>query len=388
MSPRKVCVVFADDVGRELWDAAPIPLLKNLEAKGRRYLNGWEGPVCSNFRALFHCARPSHDPKNLVGGNFPAGDPNFSLPTDTGQLIGQVSPGSRAYHGKYHVCNELRYLHPLEAGFQLFTGSMTNLSNYFLWEKVVNGVPTTSSKYAGYDVRDDAVLSLQAGFDLVVASFHLPHNPYHEPPAELHSQSAPWDNYKYAIAMMEALDKLASSVIEMALSLGYIVVFVADNGTAPQIGGKKGTLWELGINCPLFWIGSGVPAGTASEVLVSATDFHSTIMELRGAAPLQLDSVSYAQDVLGQPFTGRAYLKCSKWLATGEPPQYPTWDRAVRSKRWKLISLGAINGPIEKLFDLQNDRGEQTDLLLPENLPLSAQAQVAYNRLKSELPTI
>ncbi len=153
---------------------------------------------------------------------------------------------------------------------------MSNLGNYSSWEKVVNGVPSTTTKYAGYDVRDDALASVQLGIDLVVAAFHLPHNPYHEPPAELHTQRPPWDTWKYAMAMMQALDKLAGELIEQAIALGYLAVFLADNGTAPQLGGEKGTLHELGINCPLFWVGKGVKRDT-STALVQATDLYATV---------------------------------------------------------------------------------------------------------------
>ena len=384
---RKVLVVIADDLGRDLYAAAPMPRLKMLEATGRSYLNAWMGPVCSNFRAGFLTGREPQDPLNLVFGNFPSSVPGYAVPTAHGTLLPQLAPGSNVYHGKSHVQNAQYYTHPNECGWQSFSGSLGNLSSYYLWEHVVDGWPTQTSDYAGYVVRDGARASVEAGTDLVVASFHLPHNPYHDPPIELHSQQLPLDTtWKKALAMCEALDNLAGELIERAVQLGYVVIFLSDNGTAPALGGKKGTLYELGVNCPMFVAGAGVVGGIPSWALVQSTDHHSTIIELLGGVPGGLDSISYAPDIFGSSlWVGRSWARASKSIVVGELPPGGVWDRAARNKRYKLIARVPSQEPAEELFDLAADPLEQDNLLLHQDL---TQAQrVAYERLKNELPT-
>lgn len=380
----KVLVVIVDDLGRDLMAQAPLVRLPELAKLGKAFTNPWMGPLCSNFRACFNSGRESHDLWNLVGGNFPAGDPNFYLPYENGGLLGQQAPGATAYIGKWHLSHANNYAHPNFCGWDYFSGSMTNLGDFYSWVKVTNGSASQESVYAPFHTHDEALAQIKAGIDLVVASFHLPHNPYHEPPAGYHTQRPPWDNYKYAIAMTECLDVLAGNLIEQAFVNGYGIFFLSDNGTAPALGGKKGTLYEQGINCPLFVLGRGILPGTVSD-LVQATDFHATILDLMDGGVSPEASNTFAPALFDAPYVRRNWNHCSKWFATGQVPEYATWDRAARSKNWKLMSVQQSGATVEKLFDLQNDRAEQNDLI-PGGL--SGAALIAYNRLKFELPTI
>ncbi len=385
---RKVLVVIADDLGRDLYAAAPMPRLKALESVGRSYLNPWMGPVCSNFRAGFLTGREPQDPSNLVFGNFPSSVPGYALPTAHDTLLPQLAPGTNAYHGKAHVQNAQYYTHPNECGWQSFSGSLGNIGDYYSWEHVVDGWPTQTSSYAGYVVRDGALASVESGTDLVVAAFHLPHNPYHNPPSELHTQQLPLDtSWKQAMAMCEALDNLAGDLIQRAVQLGYVVIFLSDNGTAPALGGKKGTLYELGINCPMFVVGVGVAAGIGpSGALVQSTDHHATIIELLGGAPGGLNSISYAPDIFGSgSWSGRVWARASRSIVVGEIPPEIGWDRAARNKRYKLISRRTTQAVIEDFYDLVADPLEQDNLLLRQDLTPAQRA--VYERLKNELPT-
>ena len=217
------------------------------------------------------------------------------------------------------------------------------------------------------------------GVHFVVAAFKTAHAPLHVPPDQYHSFGPPWDERKYAYAMLEAWDTIVAPLLEAALTLGYVVIVTADNATAPVLGGKKGTLYERGVRCPLLVAGAGVVPGV-SRRLVEAVDLYATIMELRGGSATTPDSFSFARDLFGCCDEPHVVLECDRWDKLGSPPRPEAWDRAVRDARWKLIVL---DGEVAEFYDLENDPGEERDLLQSE---LSTQQIEAYEFLRSQLP--
>ena len=188
-------------------------------------------------------------------------------------------------------------------------------------------------------------------------------------------------------AMVQSLDETVGRLLDtldaLQLSQRTMVVFFSDNGgntynrvegipptsNRPLRGGKA-TLFEGGtrVPCAVIWPGKVRP-GSASDALLSSTDFYPTILEMLGlkAQPGQrFDGVSQVPALLGR----RAPRKtaCSFFPhytpATGNIPG--AW---VRRGDWKLIRF-FCDGPDQadrvELYNLREDIGE-TRNLAPEN---------------------
>ena len=153
--------------------------------------------------------------------------------------------------------------------------------------------------------------------------------------------------------MNASADKLVGQLVAALDKLGLrektLIVFVGDNGTAPQgaeaatvegraISGMKGTMLEGGSRVPLIvnWPGT-TPAGKVRKDLTDFSDFMPTFAELAGAKlpDVKIDGHSFAAQIKGQPGAPREWVYVQ--LAGA---------RYVRDARWKLTGTG-------ELFDLQ-----------------------------------
>ena len=201
------------------------------------------------------------------------------------------------------------------------------------------------------------------------------------------------DNVQFA-AMVTAVDdsmgRVLSTLEELELSENTIVVFYSDNGgmAAANFGnpdrvvdsgeldvaystsnlplrGAKGWLYEGGIRVPLIvrWPGGG-QAGAVRDEPVISTDFYPTLLEMAGlpARPDQhVDGVSFTAALEGGAFERDAIF----WHF----PHYSNHGMqspggAIRDGAYKLLEYFE-NGTVQ-LFDLQNDPGEQHDLVAEE----------------------
>ena len=201
------------------------------------------------------------------------------------------------------------------------------------------------------------------------------------------------DNVQFA-AMVTAVDdsmgRVLSTLEELELSENTIVVFYSDNGgmAAANFGnpdrvvdpgeldvaystsnlplrGAKGWLYEGGIRVPLIvrWPGGG-QAGAVRDEPVISTDFYPTLLEMAGlpARPDQhVDGVSFTAALQGGAFERDAIF----WHF----PHYSNHGMqspggAIRDGAYKLLEYFE-NGTVQ-LFDLQNDPGEQHDLVAEE----------------------
>lgn len=368
----RVLFITADDLGLDLWTApeARHPNLDRIAAAGRVYPIMWGADKCSPCRAKFLTGLANYRDGNLVGENIGATD-TFSLDTSSGALLPQLV--ATWWAGKWHAAAHQDYGHPNAADCQEFRGSMANLTSYFAWERVVNGVPAPCSNYATVQVAADALLGVQALVPLVVAAFHAPHHPWHMPPPELTSFPPTSDTWIQALAMIEAMDRCLWRVVAEAMKREYVVLFCSDNGSTFD---GKGTLYDRGLRVPLLAYGPGIAQGT-STLMVQATDIYATILDLLDHRNPSPDALSFVDDLLGFPMYSREFLHHDRWPGLGTPPQLATWDRTVRDARWHLISNDG--GAVIELFDLQADPGEATNV--------AAQYPEEVARLTAELPT-
>jgi len=219
---------------------------------------------------------------------------------------------------------------------------------------------------------------------------HDPHVPW--PGAEEKWKTVtdnPWEQTFFAV--LEEMDKqigrLVHTIDELGLSRNTLIVFTSDNGptdwpkyyrergvtppgfTGPFFG-RKWSLFEGGIRMPFIarWTGK-IPAGrTDHSSVMSGIDLSPTFCKLAGVelpAGEQLDGLDRSSVLLGHPAprsrplfwqygAPHAVLKAGK-------VEFQSPSFAVREGPWKF--LVNPDGSEARLFHLQDDPGEQTNLL-------------------------
>lgn len=395
----RVLLIDLDDLGWTLLERAMglggAPNLANVMATGRTYPAFWAAPVCSLFRARVLTGLDAYRPGNLVGRHIAPSDV-FSGPT--GVWLPDGLPGTRVKIGKWHVSTPPTFPASLITnGWDRFQGITNNLANeggsYYSWvEHQADSSGTSSALQTQHNTSRTAALvlaELQAGTELVHASFQAVHAPLELPPngepaGKVYSGTTP-DEVR--LDMLFHLDFWLGEVLAEAGAQGYLVLIACDNGTD---GAGKGTNLESGNRTPLFAWGSGVVPGV-SQRLIAATDLWATVRRARGdSSGLQAaDSFDFLDDVtmLPQITPPREFLTLDWFPYLGVQPPLNKWSRMIRDKRWKYVSQKLLPGSpilvkLEALRDLQTDPLEQVNLL---DGPLSGEAQAALDLLLANL---
>jgi arylsulfatase A-like enzyme len=275
---------------------------------------------------------------------------------------------SSAALGKWHLAtvdSKSGARHPLLQGFDLFAGSLNNISghstlpepgrrSYVSWERVgFDGNIGIEHRFSTTAIVDDAIEAvgrLQEPWFLYVA-FHAAHRPLMVPPDGLaHTLSVDeTDENSLYKANVEAADHEIGRLLEaLGPAVGRTLVFVlGDNGTPGYakdesgMEGDKGTFLEGGVNVPFLVAGPGVRKGAHTAALAHVVDVFPTLMDVAGVerAGAELDGVSLTP-VLRDP---EATVRTLQYTEVRHPPQGPPWtrvERAVSNGRLKLVDLG------------------------------------------------
>ncbi len=195
-----------------------------------------------------------------------------------------------------------------------------------------------------------------------------PHYPYqgrHDPPERLpggrQGTKTQGPDIKRAYReMVEVMDqsvgRIVNTVKELGLERDTFIFFCSDNGATRNgsnapLRGFKGSLWEGGHRVPAIacWPGRIEP-GTICHQTVLGMDVFPTLASVAGAdlpKGLNLDGC----DLLNLLTRQRALPERSLFWAYRQ-------QAAVRHGPWKLL----VQGDKERLFNLDDDLGEQNDL--------------------------
>jgi len=411
--PKNILLIIADDLGLDAsacyqigQNVANTPNIQGLCDRGVVFRNAWVNPICSATRATLLTGRYAF--RTGVGRTAPPGlqADEFTLPMalDTDPSLGY----GHACVGKWHL-NTARMgspQHPNDMGWQHFSGLLSGvLPDYFQYTKVVDGEERAVSNYATTETVDDAInwLAGQNGPWFLWVAFNAPHEPFHIPPAELHSidgigddprsvRENPLPYYKAAIEAMDSeMGRLFRAIGPDEMARTHII-YVGDNGTPGRVvqapfdqTRSKGSIYNGGMQVPLIVAGPAIETpGRAVNALVNGTDLFATIIEMAGldvAATIPPnvthDSVSlmpYLRDPNAEPIRG--------WIMSElfSPQPMATDGKTIRDERYKLIKFSNGN---QAFYDLEVDPYEDNDLLLMA--PLSADHQARYNGLESTL---
>lgn len=432
-----ILLLIGDDMGNETlscygWSENPAktPTLDELCASGVRFDNFWSQPICSPTRATMLTGRygfrtgigrptgdgetmgyfPDPPPKPAGAPNEPPRrqlPPNFSaswgLPLTEFTLpmafkVNQDLGYSTAAIGKWHLADNRNGWqdHPNLVGFDHFSGLIRGFpDSFFTWNKVVNGEWSGKTGYTPDDKTDDAIEWIQQQGDkpwFLWMAYNLIHTPLHLPPenrwhgdwSDVDPATSPrTDGLAYANMLLESLDieieRLLDSMPDDVRDNTYII-FLGDNGSSrasvrPPVdpGKAKGTLYQGGVNVPLFITGPGVEKGS-SDALVNSTDLFMTVLEMAGIDPehtlprhVPVDSVSvmpYLADPSTSSIRDYAYADVFGENFAG----VEKGDFAIRGNRYKLYRR---RGTFE-FYDLSEDPFESSNLL-EETLEASAQ---------------
>lgn len=412
-----VLILVADDVGVDAVGCyaegvfpARTPTIDKLAASGVLFRNAWAAPICSATRAQILTGRYGYRTGmgHVANEDFALDLNELTLP-EVLDLSPQLGIAHAAF-GKWHLGNSQvgGLLSPNLAGWAHFAGTMANLvepEDYSHWTRVENGSATLVDDYPTTRIVDD-FLAWHAGVLkpwVAYVAFHAAHQPFHEPPAHLHSVDLTnLDPRHHPVpffrAMVEALDtELGRLLAGLGDDLDRThILFVGDNGTVRvasvppfEPSHAKMTPYEGGLNVPLIIAGPGVQApGREVSALVAMPDLFDTALELAG---IDLGSLDGAPERDGASLT--PHLRQLPWAAPASrqilyqeyfgpsgPGPYQLDLRIARDGRYKLIRnrLKAV----DELYDLDLDPFETTNLL-PGPLPLELRNR--YGRLSKHI---
>ena len=422
-----VLLIVADDLGVDALGLysptashAPTPHLDQLAQQGITFQKAYSNPTCSTTRATIQTGRYSF---RTGVGSIVQNNPNLpwyhalQLQETTLAEMLDAGTGSSYDHaaiGKWHLGNDTvgGALAPNWAGYDRFSGILYNVAYqaghpmpYSHWDRVVNGAMSVSMNYAATEKVNQALSWINARTRpwFCYLAFNLPHEPFHRPPAHLHTYSLPKprpdagdDVLPYYQAMVQAMDTEIGRLLNQLDLSNTHVIFVGDNGT-PQSATRppfdpakaKGTVYEGGTHVPLIIRSpAGIAQGRRVNALVNTTDLFATVAELAGVdtATLnlpRLDSKSLVPYLQNPARRGLRRFVYTERFSPNGAQMPPEWSRAVRDRRYKLVAQRDATGVItQEFYDLSSDPLEANPLPVP---PANVGARRSYINLRKRM---
>lgn len=416
-------MLLADDLGYGdigcYGSPVPTPHIDSIARRGVRFTDGYvSASVCSPSRVALLTGLY----QQRLGHEFNSGPVEreaqigFGLPkqaTILPRMLAAHGYRSGAF-GKWHLGAGPGY-HPLDRGFDEFTGFLPGANNFVTARTA--GAAVAPVRGEGEKIasarqhallrnrevfEDDAHLTETLAREAVgfiernrarPFFLYLPFNAVHTP---LESTTKYVDRVagikdpkrRMLAAMTVAMDDAVGLVLRALSSAGLdrdtLVVFLSDNGSPIVTGagsngplkGEKVTYYEGGIRVPfaMRWLGR-IPEGRVYSEMVVSRDIVPTFLAAAGIAPppgQQLDGVNLL------PFVQRA-------TGSGAAPPHEAlfWragtGRAVRMGRWKLVEH---DSGFTGLYDLRADIGEHKNLARtqPQMVEALREAWKAWSR--------
>ena len=391
-----VLLIFADDVGQEVLEcyggqSYPTPHLNQLANTGMKFNHAYSMPVCHPSRLTLMTGKYPFRHGKISWGDFPRKAEKYTFAS----LLKQAGYQT-AIAGKWQLCllgDDPQ--HPSRLGFDQW--------DLFGWHEGPRFYEPMI--YRNGEVRKDTVghygpdLYQRALIDFMKVNREKPFVAYysmalaHEVTDDLpkpvpHGPFGRYDSYAEMVAEMDrGVGRLMAALDALELREKTLVLFLADNGTPPEIiiradglkliktpvssvrdgvvipGGKK-QLTNAGTNVPLIanWPGVIRPGQEVND-LVDFSDILPTLLDLAGRPvdrSLKLDGVSFADRLRRGVESPRSYAYCEEAVLPKpggvEPDGKSSGLVWVRTQNWKLYNDG-------RLFHVAEDWAEKYPIL-------------------------
>lgn len=375
-------VIILDDSSAFEYTEALCPRIASFKKKSLVFPNFYTHPVCTLSRVGFMYG--SYGKKI---GTIDE-DPNFFIPSPLTYYPAVSYPSlasvltangyATCIIGKWHAGIDPLYptapnthpyaMAPITRGYQQFrAGTAHNIAdsgvNYFNWTRLdstsAGYTSATSTVYAPGAQVFEAVdwlsdTSGNANRFLHVA-LHLPHAPFHVPPAEfMNGYSGPLSTSRdQYMAMLRAADTAVGFILDAAPNTANVFLW-SDNGTPDVVAPNninpehlKRSSFRDGTNVLAAFQQDGVKSGTSPR-LMHSLDIPATILSIAGITiPSQWDSL---------PF-GRSAVLTERQSGVEK-------DRSCRTGGYLLRQLTSPSAVFtEELYHLPSDPKETTNVI-------------------------
>jgi arylsulfatase A-like enzyme len=285
-------------------------------------------------------------------------------------------------------------MNPETFGIDYYAGLIRGaVDDYYQWPLSEDGARSQNTEYITEVFTDLSIdwINQQSKPWFMWLAYTAPHTPFHAPPSNMHSQgnlptySNGLDPIPYYMAAIEAMDfqigRLLDDIPEDERD-NTIIIFIGDNGTPNQVAQSpysrstvKNTLYQGGINVPMFISGNSVSRSGTDNNLITSTDLFATIAEIAGSSTNEVHDSKSFKSLFTQSASIREYQYAE--LVDGADNEW-----TIRNGEYKLI-VNAVG--MEEMYNLVNDPYENSNLL---NGTLSTIEQNAKLELETELTNI
>ena len=283
---------------------------------------------------------------------------------------------------------------PEDFGIDFYTGLIRGAADdYYQWQLTEDGSTSLQASYITEFFTDKAIdwVNDQTKPWFLWLAYTAPHTPFHVPPSNMHNQGTlpdyvtGMDGTPYYMAAIEAMDYEIGRLLDNIPSDerdNTIILFIGDNGTPGQvaqppysISKAKGSLYQGGINDPMFVSGRGVSRNGTDDNLVVSTDLFATIAEVAGASVSEVNDSKSFEPLFSESTQIRAFEYSEMNDGTTD-----AWT--ISDGNYKLIVFSNGN---QLFYDLDDDPYETTPLAL---IQLTTEATNAKAALEVELANI
>ena len=393
-----ILLIIADDLGKDAINGydegtvkASTPHLDALRESGLTFDNMWVYPTCTPTRSSIITGKYGYRTNVKMPGD--------KLDASEEVLHSYIKNGTGNSYatglvGKWHLAGDETDANPEDFGIDYYAGLIRgSVSSYYQWQLSEDGQGSMNTEYITTVFTDLAIDWIEAQDKpwFLWLAYNAPHTPFHVPPAEMHNQGdlpeyvEGMDATPYFMAAIEAMDfqigRLMDSMTEEERA-NTCIIFIGDNGSPGQVAQdpysrskSKGSLYQGGINVPMFASGQAVNRQGREDALISSTDLFTTIASMTGIEVEEINDSQNFSSLFENQSNHRSY-------------QYSELDNGSDAL-WTL-SNGAFklivnaNGD-EEMYNLETDPYEENDVL---EGTLSPAAQMAKEDLEAELSRI